>query len=318
MKIVISSYKTNGDSLGLFEVKGNGFSKLSSVDILSPSFVVSKEEYVYTYEKSDVVTLYSYKIEANNLKVYDKTVIPGTSVTHLAYSRKNNLLIGCCYADGTYFSIGLKNGKFGKLYTYSKQIEDKRLSRCHAVLLNKEETTVAIVNIALDQIYIYDILNNELKFKLVIDLPVGSGPRHAIYNEDSSLMYVITEYSNEMIIIDMETNKIIQKTSTVPNFKGTTNGATLFFSKDNKYLFGSNRGEDSIAKFVVFEDGSLKYVKSFSCFGNHPRHMVISKDGKFIISCNKNSNNVAVINIEKEELVVDIPFENVTGVDIIE
>lgn len=318
MKLVISSYKTNGDSLGLFEVKGNDYTKLSSVDILSPSFVVSDEEYVYTYEKSDKVTLYSYKIEDNALKVYDKTVIPGTSITHLTYSKKNNLLIGCCYADGTYFSIGLKGGKFGKLYTFSKQTEDSRLSRCHAVLLNKAETTVAIVNIALDQIYIYDILNNELKYNYVIDLPLGSGPRHAIYNEDNSKMYVITEYSNEMIIIDMITKKIMQKISTVPNFHGTTYGATLFFSKDNRYLYGSNRGEDSIAKFEVLKDGSLKYVNSFSCFGNHPRHMVLSKDGKYIISCNKNSNNVAVIDIEKEELVLDIPFENVTGVDIIE
>ena len=317
MKFVISSYKTNGESLGLYEVIDSGFKKLSSVDILSPSFVVSDNKYVYTYEKADKVTLYSYIIEDNILKVYDETVICGTSITHLAYSKKNSLLIGCCYGDGTYFSIALKDGKFGKLYTYSKQIEDSRLSRCHAVLLNKEETNVAVVNIALDQIYMYDIINNELKINYVIDVPKGSGPRHAVYNEDNSMMYVITEYSNEMIVIDMNTKKIIQMISTVPNFTKTTYGATLLFSKDNKYLYGSNRGEDSIAKFKVLEDGTLKYESSFSCFGLHPRHMALSSDGNYIISCNKNSNNVAVIDINQKALVVNIPFENVTGVDII-
>ena len=315
MKLIISSYKTNGDSIGLFNITDKKYEKLSKADILAPSFIVNGGDYIYTYEKSDVVSLYSYKQENEKLVKYDQIVIPGTSATHITYSKKNNLLIGCCYSDGTFFSVGVKDGKFTKIYSYLKQIEDDRLSRCHCVLLNKSEDVLAVVNIALDAVYLYDIVRGELIYKDIIEFKQGVGPRHAIYNQDNTLMYIMTEYSNEVIVVDMLSKKVIQEISTIPNYKDTSYGATLIFSKDSKYLFASNRGEDSIARFKVLDSGKLEYINSFSCGGKHPRHMVLSKDGNIIISCNKDSNNVALIDINKEDVVLDIPFENVSGVD---
>lgn len=315
MKFIISSYKTNGESIGIFEVENNNYTKLSSADIAAPSFIVSANNYAYTYEKNNGMSLIAYRIENGNLVFSDKLAFPGVSATHLVYSEKNNTILGCSYADGAFFSAGVENGKFTKLYTYQKQIEDDRLSRCHCVFLNNEETILGVVNIALDAIYFYDIKGKEIVYKEEIQLPKGVGPRHAIYNQDNSLIYVMTEYSNEVIVINTNTKEIIQSISTVPNFQGETFGATLLFSKDNKFLYASNRGEDSIAKFEVLANGKLEYVNSFSSGGQHPRHMILSSDGKYILSCNKDGNNVAIIDLEKEKVVLSIPFENVSGVD---
>ena len=317
MKLVVSSYKTDGKSMVLYDINKEGFKELSSVDIAAPSFVVSDGVYVYTYGKENGMSLYSYKVVGGNLVEHDKLSIPGKSATHLTFSKKNNILFGCSYSDGSYFSVGVKDGKFEKLYLYKKQIEDDRLSRCHQVLLNKDETTLAVVNIALDEVYLYDIQGEDLVYKNKITLPTGVGPRHAIYNKANSLMYIMTEYSNEVIIVRMDSLEVIDKISTVPNYKDTTYGATLFISKDEKYLFASNRGEDSIAKFKILEGGKLEYVNSFSSGGAHPRHMILSENGKYIISCNKDGNNVAIIDIDREEVVIDIPFTNVSGVELI-
>lgn len=315
MKVVVSSYKTNGDSIGLYEINNTNYKKLSSVDIKAPSFIVRSDDYLYTYEKAEEVSLYSYKVVNDEILFLDKLVIPGVSATHLTYSKKNNILFGCSYNDGSFFSAGVKDGKFEKLYTYQKQIDDDRLSRCHCVLLNNDETILAVVNIALDAVYLYEILGEELKYLDIIELPKGVGPRHAIYNQENTLMYIMTEYSNEVIVVDMKSKEVIESVSTIPNFKGKTFGATLLFSNDQKFLYASNRGEDSIAKFEVLNDGKLKYLNSFPCGGMHPRHMVLSSDGKFIISCNKDSNNLAFIDLDREEVVIDIPFENVSGID---
>lgn len=317
MKFVISSYKRNYDTLALFEMKDNQYKKLSSSDILAPSFVVSSNNYIYTYQKMDVMRLVAYKVEFNELVQTDTFLLPGSGVTHLTYSKKNKILIGCSYGDGTIFSFGTYKGRFIKPYTYMKQIDDDRLSRCHCVLLNNDESNVAVVNIALDAVYIYDIIKKKLIYKDIIHLPAGVGPRHAVYNDDNSLMYIMTEYSNEVFVIDMKTKKIVQRISTIYNYEDKTYGATLLFSKNRKYLYASNRGEDSIAKFSVLDNGMLEYKNSFSCGGAHPRHMKLSNDGKYLFSCNMHGNNVAIIDLKTEKVVNTIPFEEASGIDFI-
>ena len=318
MKFVISSYNRNGNSICLFEFKDNELKKLSCSDVAAPSFIVRDKQYLYTFEKMDKMRLLSYQIVKDKLVLNDTFIIPGTGITHLAYSKKNKMLLGCSYGDGTFFSVGVENGMFTKVYTYSKQIEDDRLSRCHCVLLNKNQTNVAIVNIALDEVYLYDIVKRMLVFKDIIKLPDGVGPRHAIYNCDNSFMYIISEYSNEIFVVSMETKNISQRISTVYKFTKKTNGATLLFSKNEKYLYASNRGEDSIAKFKVLDSRMLEYVNSFSCGGFHPRHMKLSEDGGFIISCNMHSDNVAIIDLKTQQVIKEIPFTEASGVEFID
>lgn len=315
MEILFSGYGIKDETIGLYHVDNDlNYKRLAYDSIASPAFMVSDGQFIFTSEKKNGITLYCYLIQNNKLVVYDTKEIPGSSITHLAYSKKNNLLIGCSYADGSFFSMGVDNGKFTTLYTYQKQIEDDRLSRCHCVFLNKEEDILGVVNIALDAIYFYDIKNGGLIEKNIINFPKGCGPRHSIYNHDDSLIYTMTEYSNEVIIADSKTGQIVQTISTIPNFDGATFGATLCFSKDNKYLYTSNRGEDTIAKFEVNPNGTLVYLNSYSCGGNHPRHMILTSDGKYIISCNKNSNNITFFDTLLEKIVLVIPFSSPTGV----
>jgi len=309
MKLVVSSYQTNGNSIGLYEITNGIYRCLSSSDILALSFLVSDGKYVYTYEKSDWLTLCSYTITNNQLTLLDKITLPIKSATHLCLSLKNKALFGCSYSDGAYFYVSIANGKFIKVNECRRQGVDDILSRCHCVFLNKEETILGIVNIALDAIYFYKINEDNLELIDLIKLPSGCGPRHAIYNQDDSLIYVMTEYSNEVIVINMQTKEIIEKISTIPNYQGESSGATLFFTKDYQYLYASNRGEDSIAKFKVLTNGKLIYQNSFSCFGKHPRHMILSNDGKYIISCNKDSNNLVLIDLNTEKAVLNIPYK---------
>ena len=311
MKIVISSYGKENETIGLYKIFGLEYQRLGYKSIINPSYVVDGDGYIYTYEINDGVHLISYSLD-NQFNEIDRLSIPGNGVTHLSYSSKHKLLLGCSYGDGTYFSVGVLNGKFNKIHSYDKQIADDRLSRCHAIILNNHETEVAVVNIALDKTYIYNIENGKLVYKDELDYPIGSGPRHSIYSDDDSMLYTITEYSNEIIVHNRKNKEIVQIISTVPNYKEKTYGATLLFSRDRKYLYATNRGEDSIAKFSIGE--KLTYVNSYDCGGKHPRHMIITNDGKYIINCNKDSNNVTFFNTETEEIVITIPFYQPTGI----
>lgn len=313
MKFVVSGYD-NKESIAILEInKSMEYTLLDTKSLESPTFVVEGNRYIYTYEKRDGITLHSYLNVGEELIEVAKKKIGGTDLTHLVYSPKNKALFGCSYHEGTIFSVKIMQGTFGSGYQYKKVIEDDRLSRAHCVVLNESQTELVVVNIAVDELFIYDLYQEQMTYKESIQLPQGCGPRHAIFDEDNTI-YVVTEYSNEVMVIDRESKEVIQRISSVPHFKDKTYGATLLFSKDKTKLYASNRGEDSIAVFDVSADKRLHYLESFSCGGAHPRHMILSNDGEYILSCNKNENTITCINLKTKEVVVTIPFASPSGI----
>ena len=83
----------------------------------------------------------------------------------------------------------------------------------------------------------------------------------------------------------------------------------------NGFIYASNRGEETIATFKVLKDRTIEYVGSFSCNGNHPRHMI--EFNGLIINCNKNSNNVSIIDIDNEKEIASFEFPKPSGVCIV-
>lgn len=312
MKFMISSYGKENKTIALYEWDKPDRIRLLDYDSISnPSFTVLGDGCIFTYEKKDNLLLTSYEIMDNKMVKIDQFEVPGTGITHLVYSKKHAMLFGCSYGDGTFFSVKVKGSKFLRLLTYQKQIQDDRLSRCHCVFLNEEETQLGVVNIALDKIVFYRIHSEGLTPVDEMLCPHGSGPRHAI--EVKGHVFVMTEYSNEVFVFQRESLALIQKISTVSGSNQETYGATLLFSPDMKYLYATNRGEDTIARFHV-RFPHLRYDKSFSCGGKHPRHMIITRNGKYIINCNKNSNLVSFFDTELEKVSFSIEFQEPTGI----
>jgi 6-phosphogluconolactonase len=92
----------------------------------------------------------------------------------------------------------------------------------------------------------------------------------------------------------------IETVSTLPaDFTGVSYCADVHVSDSGKFLYGSNRGHNSI---VVFEidprTGKLKLVEHVSTEGNWPRNFTIDPMGKFLLVANQRSENVVVFSID--------------------
>ncbi|MBL4559821.1 MAG: beta-propeller fold lactonase family protein, partial [Labilibaculum sp.] len=94
-------------------------------------------------------------------------------------------------------------------------------------------------------------------------------------------------------ISDSNEVSIIGNVSTLPaSFDGASNTADIHISTDGKFLYGSNRGHNSIVIFKIQDDGALKLVAHESTRGDHPRNFSLSPDDKFLLVANKNTNNI--------------------------
>jgi 6-phosphogluconolactonase len=271
--------------------------------IPNASFVCEGDGFLFTItEADDYAHVYLYqRTEVGYLRLDDRR-LEGGALCHITYSTMNKALFGACYGTGTLFALSVTDGKFGELLFHEVQlgVDTTALSRVHCVLLNQNETELVVVNIALDQIYFYKVHNGILTQSQILEVPKGVGPRHVLLSKDESLLYVITEYSNEILVYRNNGEKqLLQRISTLAeDYIGTSYCSTLCFSKNGTFLYAANRGADTIALFKIQEDGILIKEKEYDCGGNQPRHMIVSQNGSYLIVCNQNSDNVAIFELD--------------------
>jgi 6-phosphogluconolactonase len=93
--------------------------------------------------------------------------------------------------------------------------------------------------------------------------------------------------------------KEVQTLSTLPKgYTGDTSTAEVQVHPSGKFLYGSNRGHDSIAVFAIEANGMLRYVENTPTGGSTPRNFGISPDGKYLLAANQQTNNVVVFRID--------------------
>jgi 6-phosphogluconolactonase len=132
----------------------------------------------------------------------------------------------------------------------------------------------------------------------------GSGPRHFAFHPSGRSAYVINELANTVTVFSFDAAKgvltEIQTVSTLPaDFKGTSYTAEVVVTPDGKFLYGSNRGHDSLAIFSIdAATGKLTSVGHQPTGGKTPRNFAIDPGGRFLLAANQNSDTVSVFRID--------------------
>lgn len=176
-------------------------------------------------------------------------------------------------------------------------------SHAHMILNDPSGKKIYVSDLGLDRMIIYDFDRNEGKLHPAdtLSVPQGFGPRHFVFSSDGSKLYLICELGSKMIVFDIkqpEGPKLIQTLTTFrEGFEGKNYCADIHISKDGKYIYGSNRGENTIVTYFINPDGTLKLAGHTSCGGNWPRNFVIDPSGKFLLVGNQKSDSIAVFKL---------------------
>jgi 6-phosphogluconolactonase len=93
--------------------------------------------------------------------------------------------------------------------------------------------------------------------------------------------------------------KALQSISTLPkDFKEKNTCAEIFVHPNGRFVYGSNRGHNSIAIFKINDAGTLELVGHESTQGSTPRNFMITPDGKLLLVANQNSDNIVAFAID--------------------
>jgi len=139
-------------------------------------------------------------------------------------------------------------------------------------------------------------------------LPPGSGPRHLTFHPSGKFVYVINELTCTMSVFSFDAQrgelKELQNISTLPPGETVKQGqstAELVAHPNGKFLYGSNRGHNTIVVFAVDPaTGRLTHVENASTQGRTPRHFAIDPTGTWLLAENQGSDTVAVLRVDPD------------------
>jgi 6-phosphogluconolactonase len=134
----------------------------------------------------------------------------------------------------------------------------------------------------------------------------GAGPRHFSFHPNEKYAFLINELDLTMTSLAYDeklgTLKEIQTVPTLPAGASTAGVTTadIHTSPDGRFLYGSNRGHNSIVSYRIDEKtGRLEYIEHVSTGGKKPRNFAIEPSGKFLLVANQDSDNVVVFRIDE-------------------
>ncbi len=196
----------------------------------------------------------------------------------------------------------------------------------HCINLDAENRFAICADLGLDKVLIYDFESQHGQItphvqQPFIEVAAGAGPRHFAFHPGAPFAYVINELNSTITAFryDAERGTLtdLQSVSTLPrDFTGNNSTAEIAVSPNGRFVYGSNRGHDSIAVFGINQEtGRLTEVSRHPTGGKTPRSFAIDPTGSYLLVANQESHDVTVFRIhagtgklEATEERLEIPF----------
>jgi 6-phosphogluconolactonase len=238
----------------------------------------------------------------------------GASMAHLAVDATGRLLVTASYHSGflATFPIGedLRLGECSGHFPHDGKPGPRTARQDkphpHSVTFSPDNRFAYVCDLCLDKIVVYavDAAHATLKPAGEFATAPGAGPRHSKISDDGRFFYAINELDSTITTFarDAANGALhpLQSLSTLPaDFHGENICAEIRLHPNGRFVYGSNRGHDSLAVFARdTERGTLSLVQILPCGGKHPRNFNLSPDGAWLVCANRDSDNLVSFRVD--------------------
>ena len=327
--LYVGTYTNKNNSEGIYLYRMNlNSGKLerqsSTPGISNPAFLAidptkrflyaANESGEFLGKKGGGLTAFAIDQKTGALTKLNEVTSPGVPC-HLSVHPSGKAVLAANYGGGNVVIYPVKkSGKLGEAADVQqhtgKGADPKRQEgpHAHSIMLDATGKYAFAPDLGIDKVMIYRVHADKAKLKphgFAATKP-GAGPRHFAFHPTYDFAYVISELSSTMTAFSYDKDKgkltELQTLSTLPaDFSGTSYCADVHVHPSGKFLYGSNRGHNSIVIFSIDEStDKLTLVGHESTRGNWPRNFGIDPTGQFLLVANQNSNSVATFQIDEQ------------------
>ncbi len=278
--------------------------------------------YLVATTMDEGVQVVSFAVDADGLlSLISRQPAAGTSPAYVCVevSERNALMVN--------YAVGEARGNIrlypidskGALGEASEHIEHdgggpnrdrQEVSHPHMIVTTPDNRFAVVPDLGTDMVYLYalDAAAGKLSLSRTLDLPPGAGPRHVAFHPSRPRMYVINELDSTMATFAYDADDKWTRLSVLSTLPagyvqpaGRTNTCADAHAHPNgKFLYGSNRGHDSIVIYALDADGLPQLISHEATRGAWPRAFMIDRRGEYLVVGNRHTDSAAVFSIDAD------------------
>lgn len=321
--VMIGSYSP-ADQAGIhvfdFNAANGAMKRLHGVaGLVNPSFLAVDPSHRFLYavnetadfnqQKTGAVTAFSIDQSTGSPAKLNTRSSQGAGPCHVTVDKSGRWVMVANYSGGNaaVFPI-MDDGSLGDASCVvnheGSSVHPKRQTKpyAHSINMSPDNRFAFVADLGIDKIMIYrfdaaagKLSANDPPF---VKTNPGAGPRHFTFHPSGKFAFVIEELSSTITSFRYRQEQgaldPLQTISTLPaDFQGQNTCADIHCSPDGAFVYGSNRGHDSIAIFSIDEtSGRLTNVGFESTRGLTPRNFAIDPTGSYLLAANQNTDNL--------------------------
>lgn len=319
---------TNGNSRGIYSARfepeaGRIHLGAPTDGIANPSFLTLNSRGTHLYAVSEVGEfegesgggVVAYEVRADGgLNELNRQPTHGGAPCHLALDPSERFLVVANYSGGnaTVFPVD-PDGRLAPASHVAQHegsgpnTQRQESAHAHQVVFSPDGAFVFVVDLGIDRVvgYRLDGASGQL-----LEVPAagmtaapGAGPRHLAFHPSGERVYIINELDSTLSAARYDAAsgrmEVLSTRSTLPeDFSGDNSCADVHVHPGGRFVYGSNRGHDSIVVFEIEPDGGLRLVQHQSSGGRTPRNFAIDPGGRHLVVANQDSDSLVVLEIE--------------------
>jgi len=269
----------------------------------------------YKGEKAGGVSAYSIDPKTGALTFLNQQSSKGGAPCHLVVDATGRNVLVANYTGGSVASLPIS--RKGRLRKASSFIQHKGSSvlkprqaapHGHSINVSPGNKFAVAADLGLDKVLVYGFNAKGGKLTPVgfTKVAPGAGPRHFAFHPNGKFAYVVNEITLTVTAFGWDEAKgklsELQTITTLPVERGKgMSTAEVQVHPSGKFLYGSNRGHNTIAVFSIDgKTGKLKAIQHQSTLGKTPRNFGIDPTGKFLIAANQSSGDVFTFHINQD------------------
>lgn len=317
----VGSYSYTGKAKGItvydVDVEAGTFVYRCEVEVDNSSYVQASRDGKTLYSIADEGVVAFRILENGSLSRFDSAKIKGMRGCHLSTSDDDKYIFVSGYHDGKLTVLRLnKDGSIGRITdgVFHKGLGSiaERTFRPHVSCsrLTPDGKFLMVADLGIDQIKVYRFDRESGKVYEVdsIHSELESAPRRFVFSSDGRFFYVIHELKNTIDVYSYESGDrtpVVEKLQTVSTTgkraSKETAACAMRFGPDERYLFCSNAGDDTISMYDRDEKtGLLTQRFCLPVSGDYPKDIAIFPDGKHIAAIN-HAGSITFFKIDYEK-----------------
>lgn len=306
--------RAEGISLFDFDPEGGSLTPRGiAANVANPSFLALDATGRFLYAVNELpeggVSAFAREPETGALTPLNRQLSHGADPCYVSLAGGGRFALVANYTGGTVAVLpvnansGLAPAADVVRYDGSGPKPQQDGAHAHMIAPDPSGRFILVTDLGTDQLYVYGLdqdtgklIPNVAGTPVVKEQP-GAGPRHFTFAPDGHALYVLNELDSTLSSYAYDGDRgALTHRQTVPTlpegFTGENSCAHVVVSPDGRFVYGSNRGHDSIAIFAVGKTGMVTPAGHEPTRGKTPRGFALDPSGAWLLAANQDSDMI--------------------------